>query len=163
MHHEVDDAIERLPLCVVGPHTRHDFVKQHPQRIHVRDRRHRQAAKLFGTGVVRCERTWHEAGGRFAGVQRALEQLRDAKVEHFWHAVLPDQDVRGLQIAVDDPMLMRVLHGAAQHPEEAEPIGQRQCALVAMAGYRRALDVFHRQVARPSGVAPPSRRVTMLA
>ena len=43
-----------------------------------------------------------------------------------------DENVRGLEVAVDDPFLMRVLHRVADGDEELEPVRGRQVVLVAI-------------------------------
>ena len=38
---------------------------------------------------------------------RRLDELRQPEVEHLHRAIGPDFDVRGFQIAMDDPLLVR--------------------------------------------------------
>ena len=56
-----------------------------------------------------------------------------------------DQDVRRLEVAVDDALLVGVLDGLADGDEQLEPLPQRQLALVAVAGDRDALDQLHHE------------------
>ena len=42
-----------------------------------------------------------------------------------------DQDVGGLEVAVDDPLLVRVLHGAADLDEQVQTTGDRELRVVA--------------------------------
>ena len=57
-------------------------------------------------------RAWSACGGRpprgRSGVGRP-DELRETEVEHLHRAVVGDQDVRGLEIAMDDPALVCVL------------------------------------------------------
>ena len=49
-------------------------------------------------------------------VSRCLRRLGDAEVDHLRHrhaVVQRDEDVRGLDVAVNDALLMRVLDGLA--------------------------------------------------
>ena len=62
-----------------------------------------------------------------------------------------DEDVRGLQVAVDDALLMGVLDGLANRDEELEPLLDREADVVAVLGDRHAFDVFHDEV-RPAFV-----------
>ena len=55
-------------------------------------------------------------------------RLGDAEVDHLGHrlaVVEGDQDVRRLQVAVDDALLVGVLHGLADRDEELEPLARR--------------------------------------
>ena len=71
-----------------------------------------------------------------------------------------DEDVRRLQVAVDDRFLVRVLNAVAYLKEQLEPLRHRQAMLVAMLVDRNALDVVHHEVRPPvlrgSGVEDPS-------
>ena len=55
-----------------------------------------------------------------------LEQLGDAEVEQLGDAVGRDQDVRGLDVAVDDQALMGVMDGVAHLAEHRQPLADRQ-------------------------------------
>ena len=57
-----------------------------------------------------------------------------------WPSIQADQNVRRLQIAVDDPLLMRVLHGVADLDEQLEPLLHREIGLVAIFGDRHPLE-----------------------
>ena len=56
------------------------------------------------------------------------------------------QDVRGLQVAVDDPLLVGVLHGPADQDEQLQPLGDRELLAVAVLGDRDAADQLHDEV-----------------
>ena len=62
-----------------------------------------------------------------------------------------DQDVRRLQVAVDDPLLVRVLHRRADLAEQRQPLRQAEPVLVAVVGERDALDQLHDEE-RPAAV-----------
>ena len=47
-----------------------------------------------------------------------------------------DQDVRGLEVPVDDPLLVGMLHGAADQHEQLQPLGDRELLAVAVLGDR---------------------------
>ena len=56
--------------------------------------------------------------------QPSLGGLGDAEINHLGHrhaVVQRDQDVRGLDVAVDDALLVRVLDGLADLDEQVEP------------------------------------------
>ena len=62
-----------------------------------------------------------------------------------------DQDVRRLEVAVDDPLLVRVLHRRADLAEERQPLREAEPVLVAVVGERDALDQLHDEE-RPAAV-----------
>jgi len=71
-----------------------------------------------------------------------------AEVDHFWHrlaVVEADENVRGLQVAVNDAFLMGVLHGLADLREERQPLGDGEAGVVAILRERHAADVFHHE------------------
>ena len=60
-------------------------------------------------------------------VSRWSVRLGDAEVNHLGHrlaVVQRDQDVRGLEVAMDDALLMRVLHGLADLDEQVQPLAR---------------------------------------
>ena len=86
------------------------------------------------------------------GEQALLGQLQpagglgQAEVDHLGDrlaVVALDQDVRRLQVAVDDPLLVRVLHRRADLAEQRQPVRQAEAVLVAVLGERDALDQLH--------------------
>ena len=81
-----------------------------------------------------------------AAPSAAREQLRDAEVEQLRAAVGRHEDVRRLEIAVDDEVLVGVAHRVADLRHELEPAGDRELVLVAVAGERHALDQLHGEV-----------------
>ena len=63
------------------------------------------------------------------------------------HAVVErHQDVGGLQVAVDDPLLVGVLHGAADEHEQLQPFPDREPLPVAILGDGQAADQLHDEV-----------------
>ena len=62
-----------------------------------------------------------------------------------------DQDVRRLQVAVDDPLAVGVLHGLADREEQVQPLAGRELLLIAVVDDRDALDQLHDEV-RPAAL-----------
>ena len=115
----------------VGPHVDVERVERRLLGGHVErgsgDRAERREQALLAQ--------LHPAGG-----------LGQAEVDHRGDrdaVVVLDQDVCRLQVAVDDPLLVRVLHGRANLPEERQAFGQAEAVLVAIVGQGDALDQFH--------------------
>jgi hypothetical protein len=65
--------------------------------------------------------------------------------------VLSDEDVRRLDVPVDDPLLVRVLDRLADRQEELQPLAGREVMLVAVLRDRLAFDQFHHEV-RPAAL-----------
>ena len=72
-----------------------------------------------------------------------------------------DQDVRGLEVAVDDPLLMGVLHGRADLAKERQSLGSETHAGRNI-GERNSLDLSITKNGRPASVEPASRTFAML-
>ena len=51
---------------------------------------------------------------------------RDAEVEHLWLAGLVDEDVAGLQVAMDHAFLVGVVDGVADLGDQLEPLTKSQ-------------------------------------
>ena len=65
-----------------------------------------------------------QGGELYVGVGHA----RDAEVEDLRLALLVDEDVLGLEVAVDDPFLVRVVDGIADLGDELQPLPRAQAA-----------------------------------
>ena len=68
---------------------------------------------------------WWNCVKTVLSVSRPAGRLGDAEVDHLRHrhaVVQRDQDVRRLDVAVDDPLLVRVLDRLADLDEQVEPV-----------------------------------------
>jgi hypothetical protein len=126
-------------------------VQQHAQRVHVGRDRHLAALHLLGRGVVRRECVASELRERRAvrGLGAIVEELRDAEVDELHLPVLRHEDVRGLQVAVQDELRVRVGHGLEHGEEEPHPRRSVESALPAPGGDRLALDELEHEVGLP--------------
>ena len=91
-------------------------------------------------------------GGVFRDVD--LGRLGDAEVDDARHrlaVVFRHQDVGGLHVAMDDPLLVGVLDTLAGLDEELEAIANGELMEVAILRDRNASDVFHGEVRPPVG------------
>ena len=82
-------------------------------------------------------------------VSAALRGLGDAEIDDLGHrhaVVQRDQDVRRLDVAMDDPFLMRVLDRLADLDEQLEPLVRGEIVLVAVIGDLHAAHQFHDEV-----------------
>jgi hypothetical protein len=81
--------------------------------------------------------------------QPAFRGLGDAEVDHLRHrhaVVQRHEDVRGLDVAVDDPLLVRVLDGLANLDEQIEPFLRGEIGLIAVVGDLDPPDQFHHEI-----------------
>ena len=120
------------------------LVEDHPQAVHVdRDGQVLAAGGLLRGHVLR--RAQHLAGlGDRALAGR--QPLRQAEVGDQPRPLGIDQHVRGLQVAVQHPAPVRVVHGAS-HVDQARDLRANRAAGVPC--QRGPLDVFHRIVLMP--------------
>jgi len=84
-------------------------------------------------------------------------RLGDAEIDHLRDrdsVMERDQDVRRLDVAVDDPLLMRMLHGLANHHKEIQTVVDAQTMPVAVFGDWDATDELHDEVGA-AGADPP--------
>ncbi len=144
--HGANDLLHRVGLHCVRPTAGQDLVEQHTEGIDVARRRHRLAADLLGARVLGRHHRQHRGGRRGVGVDPDRQQPGDAEVEELRRAVRRDQDVVGLQVAVDDEVLVRVLDGGAHFHEQGEAIPRIEAPLVAIQRDRASIDVLHHQV-----------------
>ena len=75
-----------------------------------------------------------------------LEDLRDPEVEQLGVTLSGDEHVARLEIAVDDVMVVGVLHGVDHTQTEPDSFGRVQPVLVGVAIDRRAGHVLHHEV-----------------
>ncbi len=95
-----------------------------------------------------------EAGGEGAPGETGIDGAGDPEVDHLGDGspfFRGDEDVAGLQVAVNDPLLVRRVHGMADGGEELEALADGQAARVAVFDQRRAVHQLHREVGAPFG------------
>jgi hypothetical protein len=77
------------------------------------------------------------------GVCPTMTVSRHAEVDHLGHraaVVDRDQNVAGLDVPVDDALLMRMLHGLKNGNEEFQPLASCQMLLITELGDWNAMD-----------------------
>ena len=72
-----------------------------------------------------------------------FERLRQPKVQHLHRAVVLDLDVGGLQVAVDDPLLVRRLQRIGDLFRDRQRLVDPECTSSDPIGERRSLHEFH--------------------
>src|SRR5690606_37919070 len=114
------DLVRPQSAELPGASTGEQLVEQDTELIDVAGGRDRPAARLFGRGVIGRERSG--AGARQAvRVAVSRDELRDAEVDETELAVGSDEQIGGLEVAVDDEVAVGVGDGAARVREEPEP------------------------------------------
>jgi hypothetical protein len=134
----------------VGPPSAEELVEDDAERIDIRGRRERLALDLFGRGVFRRQRRAGLPREFRLGGRAVDEKLGDAEVEQHDLAALPDQDVGGLQIAVNDVLAVRVRDCAEHLQKEYEPLIDPKLVRIAVRGERFPGDELHGE----KGLAP---------
>jgi len=78
-----------------------------------------------------------------------IEQFCDPEIEQHGRSFGSDEDVAGLEIAMDDEALVRVVYRYASLHEEAQAAGDAEFVLVAVAVDGNAVDIIDHQVRQP--------------
>ena len=137
MHHRQSKAVFGGVGHVAGQH----LVEQHAEAVQVGAGIHRLAANLLRAHVAR--RADGQAGpGHDRG---AAEGFGDAEVGQHRAAVFAEQDVLGLDVAVDDVAAVGVVQGAGHGAGDGQGFLQRQAVADALL-QRTARQILHRQV-----------------
>src|SRR6185503_8109111 len=97
--------------------------------------------------LLRCRvRGSHESqrcSRLIAAALDALELLRDSKVEQLHRAVARDKDIRRLEVAMHDQVLVRMLNCFADLAKESESLRQRHGMCAAILRECQSVDVLH--------------------
>jgi hypothetical protein len=136
------------PLPVQRRGAGEQLVQQHPEGVHVRPGVHPRPAhlRLLRAHVQRGTDHLREVGEQRPLGELLVHGLGDPEVDHlrYRHPVVRRHEHVGRpDVAVDDPLLVRVLHGPADVDEQFQPPADRQVALVAEPGDRDAADQDH--------------------
>ena len=136
-----------------GPPRGQQLEEDQAERVDVRGGGHALTAQLLGRRISRRQPALTRAR-QLGWLARVVigEQLGDAEVEQLQIAGRRDEDVRGLQIAVDDEPAIRVLHGIAHPAEQPHPRVDREAPGVAVGRDRLAFHELHREVRPAVGV-----------
>src|SRR5688500_4337728 len=81
--------------------------------------------------------------------RRRVERLRQTEVEHLDGAIWPQLDVGWLEVAMDDPLVVRLLEGLGNLPRDHQRFINWQGALRHSVSERRPLDELENERHRP--------------
>src|SRR5262245_27846851 len=123
--------------------TGEQYVQQHAEGVHVRRRRYWFAANLFGARIQRSQQVITAGGPALHRRIIAVLKLGDAEIQQGNTALGRHENVRRLEVAVNDEMAVGVLHGSTDTTEEIQPLIDRKLALGTVAIDRDAVDVLH--------------------
>lgn len=144
---DVHDAHRERILGLIRHAPEQQLMEHDTERVQVGATVERQSTRLFGTHVVR--RADDGAGVRHA---RVVGGTRNAEVGEHRGAVFAQQDVVGLDVAVDHALALGIAQRRGDLARHAQREGQ--VARRAVAGQHRAAgQVFHRDVV---GITHPS-------
>ncbi len=154
-------------LAPERPPTRQHLEQQHTEAPDVGALVHRPAASLLGRHVgggaeddprlgprVRERRGLREVSRRSGGGVTP-ESLGKAEVEHLDLAVGRDLDVRGLEVAVDDALLVRFPERLGDLPRKGERLVDGNRSALQPLGQVLARDELHRQEVRLPSLRRP--------
>ena len=136
----------RLAVRLVDAPPRDEPEHRHAECEQIRARVDVLAEDLLGRHVR--ERAEHRPGLRVERRRGALAHARDAEVEHLEPAVGHDEQVVGLDVAVDDPLCVRRREHVEELVGEAQEIGQRHGALLGARREALALEQLHHEERR---------------
>ena len=140
MQHAIHPVDGRLWIAK-RPSARQHFVEDHPQGKNIAEGVHQFAAKLLRTRIARSEQS--ELSYLSTGI---AQHFGGAKIEQLHRAVRGHQDVRGFQIAVNNQVPVRKLHGLAHLKKQPDAPLHGQFEFGAVPIEELALDVVHREV-----------------
>src|SRR6185369_4624056 len=121
---------------------RQQLVEHHAEGIDIAVDPDRGPANLL-RGRIGWRHEPQSGARQIRGTVEAFELLGDAEIQQLDVSLGGDQDVRGLEIAMDHEVLMSVLYRFAHGAKQLESLQNPQLLLAAIAGERYALDVLH--------------------
>jgi hypothetical protein len=133
--------------ATVGVRASEKLVKDDTERIDITLRRHLATVDLLRAGVFGCE--WQERHSRRRQATTSGGRIHDAgnpEIDQFWNALVGDQNVRGLQIAMDDAVTVRVGNGMGDLLEQGQSVGQIQTVQLDVLRDGGPRDIFHDKV-----------------
>jgi hypothetical protein len=147
---------QREALHGVRPTARQQLEEDHPQRVHVRApvQHGRPGRDLLRAHVAQCADQLSGSGVVRAAPPVGVGGAGDAEVEDLGLAGLVHQDVAGLEVAVDDPLLVGVLHRVADPRQQLQPGRRRKALAPGVLVQRHAADELHREE-RPAVLRHP--------
>ncbi len=119
------------------------FVEQRSELVHVAGDRGARPAHLLRRGVARRKKTVLRGGAFDIEASGHGERLGDAEVDQPGQAVRIDEHVRRLDVAMQDEVAVRVLHGFADAEKQLQPLRRRQLPRTAIRVDGLSLHVLH--------------------
>src|SRR5262249_3445943 len=120
--------------------------EDHPERVDVAGGGYGCARDLLRRGVLGGKGPAAEPRQLTLARLACGKKFRDSEIPQAALPVRGDQDVGGLQVAMDDKTRVRVLHRAQHLKEQAEACTDIASVLVAIHGDRSPYDVLQREI-----------------
>jgi len=117
----------------------HQLEEQQAQLVLIRGGCDRRADELLWARVAGCQQKGSGLRSRGARHLR-VERLGDSEVEEPYAPCRVDEDVRRLEIAVNEEIAVRVVHGRGHVDDETHAVANRELMPVAVGVDRLALD-----------------------
>ena len=127
------------------------FMQQSTQLVNVAGRGGGFAAQLLGRGIHRREIALLLGGLLQARGVGQRQRPGNAEIDQLRHALAVDDDVAGLDVAMQDQFGVGVLHRVADAAEQVQALGDAQALFVAVHVDGLAAQVFHHVVGLARG------------
>src|SRR5690606_10946372 len=111
--HGAGDLFRRSRPQVVRTSAGYELVENDAERVDVGARGERVAAHLLRTRVLRRHQPKLAGDRNGDRTHPRIQQLGDTEIKELDDAVVGDKDVRRLEVAMDDEIPVRVVHGFA--------------------------------------------------
>src|SRR4051812_29148014 len=122
------------------------FIKQHSQAVHVADRGDVLSPHLLRARIFRGHQSVHNCRGSCSADRFRVKQFSNPKVEQLRDALGRYQNIAGLDVSMNDEILVRVLNRRAHRAEQFKSSGGGESLSVAKFIDGLAFDVFHYEV-----------------
>src|SRR5882724_8938605 len=125
-------------------------IEQDAQRVDISGGRDGSPAQLFGSGTCRCHGS-HAIGCelRLENLTFAFQKLSDSEVQQLYVAVVSHQNVRGLEIAMNDQIGVGMGHRAEHAQKQTDTLRNAELLVITVLVEMHALNVLENQVRLP--------------
>ena len=114
------DFQTRVSHVVIRPAAHEQLIQQNSHRIDIRRFGDRHSTHLLGAGILQRHRAPFRSRHQRRLKEFGIQQFRNPEVQEPGHSVWCDQNIAGFEIAMNHPILMRVLNGGANAEEQLQ-------------------------------------------
>src|SRR5262249_36319948 len=127
---------------------REQHIEKHSEGVDIGGAGHLTAAYLLGSGIVGCERVAGKLSelGNPRGIDSVIEELRYTEIHEFDLPLGRDQDIRGLEITMQDELGMCMRYRRQHVQKQTNDRVGLQPARIAPVLDRFAFDIFDHEI-----------------